>query len=295
MSLPRCLVPGATYLVTRRCIGRQFLLRPSKLVNQLFLFCLAVGAQRFGIDLHAVCVMSNHYHLVVTDPLARLPAFIGWLDATLARALNAMRGRWDTVWSGGSYNAVRLEDEGAIVKACAYTLANPVSAGLVREGHLWPGLRLGPESFGRSIDARRPHHFFRQNGPLPASATLVMKSSTEEQSGAFAARVCQLTLDLEESARQKVAAENRRFLGRRAALAQLPTESPTSRERHRKLRPTVSCSDRQHRLEALKRLREFRVAYREARERYVAGERHALFPAGTYALRIRFGVRCAPA
>ena len=36
MTAPRQVLPGTTYLVTRRCAQRQFLLRPSKLVNEIF-------------------------------------------------------------------------------------------------------------------------------------------------------------------------------------------------------------------------------------------------------------------
>ncbi len=59
MTAPRQIVPGATYLVTRRCASRQFFLRPSKVVNQVFLYLLAVAAQRYGVEAHAFCVLSN--------------------------------------------------------------------------------------------------------------------------------------------------------------------------------------------------------------------------------------------
>lgn len=66
MSLPRCVLAGTTYLVTRRCIGRRFLLRPDRALNELFVYCLGLAAQEHGVRLHALCVMSNHYHLVLT-------------------------------------------------------------------------------------------------------------------------------------------------------------------------------------------------------------------------------------
>jgi REP element-mobilizing transposase RayT len=55
------VVPGTTYLITRRCIDRRFLLLPSAAVNQIFLYCLAVAAARAGVIIHAVTVMSNHW------------------------------------------------------------------------------------------------------------------------------------------------------------------------------------------------------------------------------------------
>jgi hypothetical protein len=39
-------VPGTTYLVTRRCSERRFFLRPSAVTNAIFLYALAVVAQR---------------------------------------------------------------------------------------------------------------------------------------------------------------------------------------------------------------------------------------------------------
>ena len=67
MSLPRQVLANQTYLLTRRCMGRRFLLRPDKRLNNLFVYCLALAAQKYGIQIHAFCVMSNHYHLVLTD------------------------------------------------------------------------------------------------------------------------------------------------------------------------------------------------------------------------------------
>ena len=74
MSTPREVLPGRTYLVTRRCTQRQFLLKPSRRTNELVRYCLAVAARKTGVLVHAVCFMSNHWHGVITDPLARLPS-----------------------------------------------------------------------------------------------------------------------------------------------------------------------------------------------------------------------------
>ena len=59
MTAPRQILLETTYLVTRRCTQRQFLLRPSKATNDVFLYLLAIAAQRFDIQVHAFCVLSN--------------------------------------------------------------------------------------------------------------------------------------------------------------------------------------------------------------------------------------------
>jgi len=300
-------LPGETHLVTRRCAQRQFLLRPSALVNQVFLYCLAVAAARFGVLVHAVCVMSNHWHLIVTDPDGRLPEFVGWLDAMVARCLNARRGRWEALWASGSYDARQLLDEPATLGGIGYTLANPVAAGLVREGHQWPGVRLGfgidagvgpgcgfrldRDQDGQYFEVRRPHFFFRQTGPLPEMACLRLTppppSLRVQSEEVFAAAVRTEVQRREAEARAEADRANRSFLGRHAVLAQSPAGSPTTWERRRAARLDRSK-------EATRRKKAFVAAYREAWQLFRAGRRDVLFPAGTYALRVHLGVRCAP-
>jgi hypothetical protein len=53
MTAPRQVLPGTTYLITRRCSQRQFLLRPSDVTNSIFLYVLALAAKRFGVEVHA--------------------------------------------------------------------------------------------------------------------------------------------------------------------------------------------------------------------------------------------------
>ena len=105
MTAPRRILRGATYLVTRRCSERRFFLRPSASTTAIFQYVLAVAALRYNVLIHAYCVMSNHYHLVVTDPDAQLPEFSRYLDSLVARAVNASLGRWEAFWAPGSYSA----------------------------------------------------------------------------------------------------------------------------------------------------------------------------------------------
>jgi REP element-mobilizing transposase RayT len=90
-------------------VHRQFLLRPSKFLNDAFRFVLVHGAEIYGIQAHAACVMSNHFHLIATDSPGNLSEFMDWIDRILARLLNAHHGRWESFFVGGSYGEVKLE------------------------------------------------------------------------------------------------------------------------------------------------------------------------------------------
>ena len=116
MSLPRQVLPGTTYLLTRRCIGRQFLLKPLKFTNQMFLYCLAVAAEKYGVLIHPAPVLSHHYHLLATDVRGELPEFMRYLNEFVAKTMNAHYGRWEYFFAPGSYSAVMLTDSAAVLE-----------------------------------------------------------------------------------------------------------------------------------------------------------------------------------
>lgn len=295
MTAPRQILPGTTYLVTRRCAQRQFLLTPSAVTNRVFLYVLAVAARRFGVRVHAYCVMSNHFHLVVSDPEARLPAFEQYLDSLVARSLNAALGRWESFWAPSSYSAVALATPDDIVDKTAYVLANPVAAGLVRRGRDWPGLWSDLAQVG-AIGVNRPEVFFRSRGRMPAAAALELTGPPGfESQEVFRDRVAEALARREELARTDLEARGQRVLGRERVLGQKPLTRPTPREDRRTLNPRVAARDKWKRLEVLGRLVEFLVAYRVAWAAFRDGVRDVLFPPGTYGLRVAHRVRCAMA
>jgi putative transposase len=294
MTAPRQVLPGSTYLVTRRCTGRQFLLRPSKAANRTFLYLLAVAVERYGIQLHAYCVMSNHYHLVVSDPDARLPACFQFLDGLVARAINALLGRTDDhFWGRDSISAVELADPEAIVDKAAYTLANPVAAGLVRSAHRWPGLWSSPDSIGAEASlAERPTHFFDPKGNMPKSVALRLTTPPGFASvEAFRERLGAALAAQEAAAVKRVGT----FLGAARVLAQKPTARASSVELLGRLNPRVAARDEEGRGAALQRLMAFLSDYRQALAAWREGKRATLFPAGTYLMRLACGVACSGA
>ncbi len=295
MTAPRQIVAGATYLVTRRCAQRHFLLRPSATTNQVFLYLLALAAHRYGIQVHALCVLSNHVHLILSDPNALLPAFHQFLDGLVARALNASLGRWEAFWAPDSYSAVKLVSPRDIVDKTSYVLANPVAAGLVGSGSAWPGLWSAPSRIGGDAYlVKRPKHFFDPKGGLPDEVSLQLTpppgfGSAEQFRGELAP-----VLEAREDEARSLHQARGGFLGVARVLAQKPTARPAPGEPRRGLNPRVASRDKWKRIETLGRLVEFLRAYRSAWRARRAGERNVVFPHGTYLLRVLHGVACAP-
>ncbi len=294
MTAPRRIGPGATYLVSRRCAQREFLLKPSALSNLILKFVLAVAAARYGMVLHAICVMSNHVHIVLTDPRANLPDFGHLFCGVLAKALNALHGRWESFWAPSSYSAVALVSPEDIVEKVAYTLANPVTAGLVEHGRQWPGVWSDPRLIDHREVIERPGHYFAKGGSMPERQELVFSpppgfESAEDFRVQLMARLSQL----ERTAAAEREASGKRVMGFHAVMKQKPTDRPAPGEPRRGLNPRVACKDKWKRIEVLGRLVTFLKDHRDALVRFWRGERNVVFPHGTYLMRVRFGVACA--
>jgi REP element-mobilizing transposase RayT len=297
VTAPRQVVQGTSYLVSRRCTQREFLLKPSVLTNLIFKFVLAVAAARYRVLIHAVCVMSNHVHIVLTDPYANLPDFSHLLDGVLAKALNALYGRWESFWAPSSYSAVALVSPEDIIEKVAYTLANPASAGLVHHGSQWPGVWSDPRHIGHPGERiERPGHYFAKGGAMPENQELVFSTPPGFQSTeAFRSLVIARVLELERAAAADREASGAAVLGAHRVLKQRHTDRPASGEPRRVLNPRIAARDKWKRMEALGRLMSFLESHREALLRFCRGERDVVFPRGTYLMRVRFGVACASA
>jgi REP element-mobilizing transposase RayT len=286
------------YLLTRRCTQRQFLLKPSPKTNAIFLYCLALAAEKTGVLVHAVCVLSNHYHAVITDVHGNLPEFTAHLNKYVAKCVNASLGRWENLWASEQPSQVALIEDADALKRLVYTLSNPTESLLVDHSERWPGVRTTPQDMLRGpIEVPRPGVFFRPDGPTPEVATLEITRPAiyrDLDDQAFVTKLEQAIKDREQEIRGHAMEKGIPFLGLRKLLAQDTTDTPRTIEPRRNLKPRVAAANKWSRIEALQRLKSFIRDYREAWTRWKAGLRDTLFPPGTYALVRHAGVGVAP-
>ncbi len=284
MGLPRRVVPGTSYFITRRCYQRTYRLRPNRLTSQIFLFALGLAAKKTGVLLHAVCVMSNHHHCVITDPAGRLPEFLAELHRTVAKALNAAQGQWENLWSAERCNAAEIADDEAFIDRIAYTAANPVAAGLVADPGDWPGISYWKPT---RIRVARPDVFFDEHGKCPDSVEFGIEQPNRVGLSPRAwMRKLTLAIRLRVSrAREKLRAQGRPVLGRAAVLSESFMTRAPSVESKRVTVPNVAASDPSALARVTQTLRAFRAAYRDALGRWREGLRSEVFPFGTWAMR----------
>jgi putative transposase len=127
---------GATYHVTARGDGREDIYL-SDADRRLFLAVLGRVAERFNWTIHAYCLMSNHYHLLVETPEGNLSKGMRQLNGVYTQDFNRTHHRVGHVFQG-RYKAILVEKEAYLLELVRYVVLNPVRAGMVRTPGEWP-------------------------------------------------------------------------------------------------------------------------------------------------------------
>lgn len=289
------MIAGRTYLITRRCTQRQFLLRPDEEVSHIFEYCLAEAADRFRVTLYGWMAMSNHEHLVARDNEGNLPDFLAHLHKMIAKALNTKWGRSENLWAAEQPNVVHLVEPQDRFDKLIYLLANPVQDDLVDRVACWPGASSYAQHLGSSPKTiARPRRYFRKDGPMPETVTLRaerLDGYEHLDDAAWISTIAAAVTAVERRARETRAEARRGVVGRKAVLRARHTDRAASPERRRGLRPQVACRDPKKRARELALLRGFRVAHGHALRRWIGGDHHVVFPPGTFRMR-RLGAVC---
>lgn len=294
-TLPR---PGALIEVTQQTIQRRFLLRPSKRANALIVGCLARAQKNTGAVVHAVAVLSNHFHLLASFETAeQMATFMKQFKGNLSKELGRLH-RWPGSMFSRRYHSAAVSDEpGAQIARLRYVLSQGAKEGLVLSPRDWPGVHSadalvrGRPLSGLWVD--RTELWARRNRgeavterdvtsrevlhlePLPCWAERSQRS------------VQRLGANLVDEIDAEIVAMHRRDgtapLGRRAVLAVNPHAMPEG-EAECLASPAVRfhAATAEVRSALLEAYRTFVAAYRAAAARLRQGDRSVTFPENSF-------------
>ena len=127
---------GALYHVTSRGDGREAIFLADG-DRKLFLDVFAGVSERFNWVLHAYCLMTNHYHLLVETPDANLSKGMRQLNGVYTQRFNRTYNRSGHVFQG-RYKAILAQKEAYLLELARYVVLNPVRARMVRTAAEWP-------------------------------------------------------------------------------------------------------------------------------------------------------------
>ena len=135
----RHVTTGFPFHVTNRGVERRTLFR-NDADYRAFLSLLELGKGRFAVSLFGLCLMPNHFHLVIRpDEQGALSAYLHWVQGCYSRNL---RTYTHTCGQGHVFQqrfwSDPIQDSAHFLNVLRYVESNPVAAKLVEHAELWP-------------------------------------------------------------------------------------------------------------------------------------------------------------
>ncbi len=160
---PRFFIPGVPVHIVQRGHSREPVFFEDS-DYQAYLHWLKEGAGRYGVDIHAYVLMSNHIHLLVTENDSRcITRMMQYIGRHYVPYINHNYGTSGSIWEG-RYKASLIHDEEYLLTCMRYIELNPVRANMVRSpGHYrWSSYRYNGQ--GKVDDLVTPHAMYKALG-----------------------------------------------------------------------------------------------------------------------------------
>jgi putative transposase len=289
----RFLPKDAMVEVTMRTVHGRFLLRPSRTVNDLVTGVIGRAQRKYGMQIHAIAVLSGHWHALLTpDSSQQLAAFMDYVAGNIAREIGRLHDWREKFWAR-RYRAIVVSDEpDAQAQRLAYVLEQGVKENLVERPHQWPGvhcaaaLLAGTDLEGTWLDRTACYEARRKGEDKTAAdfaatervAFTALPCWAHLEPAAYRGKVAELIRKIVEDGRRNRA--GRGVLGKRAILAQHPHDKPLCSDRSPA--PLVHAATKAVRVMLRTAYYEFVAAFREAAMKLRRGDRLVRFPAGAF-------------
>ena len=132
---PRIDYVSAWHHVINRGAARSDIFRDDT-NRATFLDCVGEASKKSAVDVHAYCLMSNHYHLLVNSRSGRLSEFLRLFGGRYARAFNRRWNRDGPIFRVRGLS-IEIESDSQLVATSRYIHLNPVVAGLISSSEDW--------------------------------------------------------------------------------------------------------------------------------------------------------------
>lgn len=133
--------PGAFYHVTSRGNEQKDVFKSQK-DREKFLSYFESSAERYGAVIHAYCLLSNHYHILLETSAGNLSQIMRHINGAYTIYFNIKRKRAGHLFQG-RFKAILVEADEYVTELSRYIHLNPVRAGIVArpEEYRWSSYR----------------------------------------------------------------------------------------------------------------------------------------------------------
>jgi putative transposase len=191
MPRPRRIhVPDLAVHVCQRGIDRRTIYLDDG-DHARYLKALAAEASRYGLDVHAHTLMSNHYHLIATPRSeTALAETMQQTNSSYTRYFNRKYDRTGPLWNERP-RVIPLEDERQWFTCLRYVELNPLRANMVTAPEEYPWSSYRVHAFSHPCDWLVLHHLY-----------IALGATGAERQAAYRA-MCAIPLTDEELALQR--------------------------------------------------------------------------------------------
>jgi putative transposase len=116
---------GAWYHVMNRGAGYRSIFKSNK-QREYFLSLLDAVTLRFNADIHAYCLMGNHYHIMIRTPEGNLQRIMRHINGVYTQYFNRTQ-KTDGALFRGRYKAILVDAEAYWLELSRYTHRNPLN------------------------------------------------------------------------------------------------------------------------------------------------------------------------
>lgn len=127
---------GGWYHVMNRGAARQIIYKTEQ-HRLMFLNLLREASQYYNIEIHAFCLMDNHYHLLIHTPFGNLSDAMRHINGLYTQEFNRVE-QIDGALFRGRYRSILVEEDSYLLQVSRYIHLNPVSAGIIKKPQDYP-------------------------------------------------------------------------------------------------------------------------------------------------------------
>ncbi len=137
MRPPRINFTGGVFHVVTRCNNREFFFQ-RKADFLLYQEILIKAKKKYGTEIYAYCITSNHVHLLVGTPAGpNLSEFMQYVNGNYAKNYNRAHKRTGRFWEGRFHSTI-IESETQLLNTQIYIELNMTRNRVCRNPIDWP-------------------------------------------------------------------------------------------------------------------------------------------------------------
>lgn len=140
----RQINPNALVEITTRTMMGMYLLPAVLHFAMIVVGILFKAREKFPVRIHAIAMVSNHYHMLISvDDAEQLASFMNYFNGNVAREANRLNGWTGSIWDD-RYHGIEVVSPDKAVERLEYLLSHSVKEFLVEKVADWEGLHCGP-------------------------------------------------------------------------------------------------------------------------------------------------------